>query len=84
MSFVVVSDAIGLSATVLLPIIGFLLLGALVAGLLRAATQIDDPVLSLAGKFLALAILLSLGTDYLFTDVVSFAERIWGGDDFFH
>ena len=67
-----------------IPLLGAVLVGALVAGVLRVATQIEDTSISYVGRFAGVAILLYLTSDGLIKELISITARIWGGADFYH
>ncbi len=64
-----------------LPVLAAVCVGALVAGIVRVTTQIDDPSLGALGRLSGLAALLLIGSKWWLEDVVRFAARIWGGAD---
>lgn len=84
MSYYLVVNALGLTFQTLLPILAVLLAASVISGFFRAATQIDDPFLTLVGKLVALALLVALAGHTLGTDVVEFSSRVWGGKDFYY
>jgi len=58
--------------------------GAVMAGVLRVATQIDDPSLGLAGRVAAVVFVLYLSAEHGFARVSEFAFQIWGNASFFY
>lgn len=67
-----------------LPVLGAILSGALVMGVLRVATQIDEALLGFLGRFGGLAMFFYLASGQLTGRVLEFAARLWGGSDFYH
>lgn len=72
--------AIHLSIPILLAILG----GAIIAGIFRVATQIDDQLIGLLGRLSGLAVFLYLSAPSIFNQLTQFASRVWGGSDFYH
>ena len=68
-------------STLLLIAIG---IGALLTGILRVATQIDDSSIGFIGRFAGLSAFMFLMSNSLFQQVYQFALRIWSGSDFYH
>ena len=60
------------------------LLGGAVAGVLRAATQIDDSAIGFFGRLTAVVLLLYFASSYYSSELVGFTSRLWGGADFYH
>jgi len=59
-------------------------IGALIAGIFRAVTQIEDPVISLFGKVSCLLIVLYLSFSSFAGDISNFAGQIWGDVSYYH
>ena len=57
--------------------------GALVFGLVRLITFLDDRSFSLLGRFLGVALGLYLLSHYLSSEVVAFSSRVWGSGDYY-
>ena len=70
-------NGLGLYATMSVPILASIVGAGLVAGVLRAATLIDDVSLSLVAKLTALAMLLTWGGPAIAGQVTSFAQAMW-------
>lgn len=79
-----VQSGLILAVQLSLPVIGAAVAGAFIAGFIRIATQIDDVVVSYAIKFAAVVLLLYLSAGYIYSDVVTYTERVWGGSDAYH
>lgn len=65
-------------------ILGAVVIGAIISGMLRVVTQIDDPVIGLFGRFIGLVVLFYLYADSLSKEVFQFALRVWSGTDFYY
>lgn len=83
MDTVLLVQALRLAIASSLPVLGAALLGALLLGLVRAATQIEDGVLTFVGKFVAVGLLFYLASGIVTTELLNFAERVWTGSDFY-
>jgi flagellar biosynthesis protein FliQ len=57
--------------------------GALVAGVLRVTTQIEDAVLGLLGRLTGVLLVLYFASGMYSSQVIDFSTRIWGGPDFY-
>ncbi|MFN8391704.1 MAG: flagellar biosynthetic protein FliQ [Bdellovibrionota bacterium] len=79
-----IANALRLVAQLSLPLFLAILAGAVVSGVIRVATQIDDASIGFAGRFTAAVALLYFGSLSLSKPVFDFALRIWGGADFYH
>lgn len=55
--------------------------GALIAGVVRVVTQIEDRVISLLGRFTGIALFLYFMSSTYSSEIAEFASRIWGGAD---
>lgn len=84
MESVLLSNALQLVVQVLLPIFGAVLVGALLSGVLRVATQIEDPAVSLAGRLAAVCVFFSVAGRPLAEKLFKFALSIWSGADYYH
>jgi flagellar biosynthesis protein FliQ len=84
MESLLISNTLRLAAHLCLPLFIAVLIGALVSGIVRVATQIDDPAIGFAGRFAAVAAFLYFSSLSMSKEVVDFALRIWGGGDFYH
>ena len=84
MDLTLIANAFRLAFVLCIPIIGAVLAGALVAGIFRAVTQIDDSAISVAGKLAGLAVFLYLGSVYLSSEIVKFTEALWGRAEYFY
>ncbi len=80
----IVSGAFHLVAYASMPLLGAIGVGALLAGVLRVATQIDDAAIGFIGRFAGLSVFLLFLSNGLFQQVYQFALRVWGGSDFYH
>ena len=84
MESALLANALRLVVSVSVPILVAIGIGALIAGFLRVATQIDDAAISFIGKFAALGVLLMWGSSLVVKQVAQFTLRLWSGPDFFH
>ncbi len=65
-------------------ILGAMAIGAIISGVIRVVTQIEDPVIGLCGRFLGLIALFYIYADSFSKEIFQFALRIWSGADFYH
>ncbi|MEW6133932.1 MAG: flagellar biosynthetic protein FliQ [Pseudomonadota bacterium] len=72
-------QSLWLAFWIALPILGVLLLAALLMGVFQAATQILEPTLSFVPKLLMLVLVLALLGTWMSGSVVEFAREILGG-----
>ena len=84
MDYTVLVDALQLVVAVSWPVLAAVLAGAVIAGVLRVATQIDDPVISFIGRLCAAAVLGYFAAAHYAGEVAGFATRVWGGADFYY
>lgn len=84
MDYYIISNALMLALSLSLPVLAAALAGALVAGVIKVAMQIEDPVIGFAGKFTALAILGFFAASRLYGEIVSFTGSIWGNASLYH
>ena len=64
--------------------LGSLASGALIAGVLQVATQIDDPVIGFIGRLSAVVLLFFFAAAFFSSEMHTFTERLWSGTDFYH
>ena len=83
-SVMLFSAAMKLVFSLSLPLFGAVLSGAVLAGILRVSTQIDDSVIGFAGRFAGVTVLLYFSSLYYSKQVLDFAMRVWGSADFYH
>ena len=83
MDYSIVITAFQLVFYLSLPVLAAALGGALVAGVLQVATQIEDQLIGFVGKFAAVVLLLFFATAYFSNEVLGFTQRVWGGADFY-
>ncbi len=81
--------SIVVSAIQLIAYLSFLALiaasvGALVAGIVRVTTQIEDKVLGLVGRLSGVSLFLYFLSSTYSSQVADFSARVWGGADFYH
>lgn len=72
-------QSLWLAFWIALPILGALLLTALLISVFQAATQILEPTLSFVPKLLALVLVFALLGTWMSGSVVEFAREILGG-----
>lgn len=78
-----IGNALGLVLQLLIPAIAAMLGAVVLAGILQAATQIEDGVIYLATKVAALSAVLYLASNFYSSNILEFARRMWGGADFY-
>ena len=61
-----------------LPLLLAILAGALLSGVFRVVTQIDDPAISFVGRLAGLAVFLFLAAGSATGDILSFGASLWG------
>jgi flagellar biosynthesis protein FliQ len=66
-----------------LPLIAGILGGALVMGVLQAATQVSDGAIGFVGRIVGFALALYLFGAGLSNQLLDYSSRIWGGADFY-
>lgn len=81
MDSAMIIGAFRLLANLAWPLLGAIAAGAVVAGVFRVSTQIDDPAIGLLGRVSGFAVLLFAAVQWWLGDVVRFAARVWGGGD---
>lgn len=84
METVLFANALRLAVHASIPLLAAIGAGALLSGVLRVATQIDDAAISFIGKFAALSMLLLWGSSMVVSQVAQFGLRVWSGMDFYH
>jgi flagellar biosynthesis protein FliQ len=60
------------------------LAGAVIAGVLRVATQIDDPSIGFAARLAAVIGAIYLGADFGLARISEFASQVWGSSLYFY
>jgi len=83
MDLSILGNSLSLAAQITTLFVGAALLGAVVTGMLRAATAIDDEVISFTGKLVAVGCLIFFSSGYVWSLLIDFANRLWGGADFY-
>ena len=76
-------NALQLAGFVIAPALLAISIGAIIAGILRLSTQIDDPVIGFAGKIAGISLFLYLASAHFTRELLSFTARVWGGSDFY-
>jgi flagellar biosynthesis protein FliQ len=66
------------------PVLVAVLCGALVAGVLKVATQIDDQAVNFAGKLTAVALLMYLAAGRFVDGITAYTAGIWGNSNLYH
>ncbi len=66
-----------LAVKLLLPPLGAILVGAMLASFLRIWTQLDDAAISFVGRISALILFLMFSVSGYFQPVVQFAQETW-------
>lgn len=84
MESVLFLTAWSLGLKLLLPPLAAILLGAMLAAVLRVWTQLDDQVISFLGRLAGLVVFLMVMSEGYFRPVVEFAEQTWGKSAFYH
>ncbi len=81
MATIDIIEALRLTLSLILPLLGVMLAGALIAGILRVAMQIEDGLISFVGKLIAVLAFLYLASSSSVVSVTDYATRIWGGNN---
>ena len=84
MNATLVINALSLAAYLSLQVAAAALVGAVIAGILKAATQIEDQVIGFAAKLASVTVLGYFVADKFFAQILAFAVRVWGGMDFYN
>ena len=79
----IIIQALRLAISACLPVLGAAFVGALIFGMLRVATQIEDGVITFVGKFVAIVLLFYVASGLVTSELLNFAERVWTGSDFY-
>lgn len=83
MDWTLITNALGLTWHLALPFVLIAVLGAFIAGFLQVATQVQDDSIGFAGKLFAIILALYLFGAQSGASVIEFAQRIWGGAEFY-
>ena len=78
-----VASALGLSLQLMLPALIGALVGGLLVGIFQTATQISDEAIGFCGRLLGALVALYLMGGVLSAQLLSFAQRLWGGAEFY-
>lgn len=84
MESVLFANALKLVAHLSIPILGAIGVGALLGGILKVVTQIDDAAIGFVMRFAALSALLMWGSSAWTQQVYQFAQRLWSAPDMYH
>ena len=84
MDFSPLANALMLVVTLSMPFIGAALVGALVGGVLKVTTQIEDQVIGFAGKLAAVALLGYFTAHHYYSEIASFTSGVWGNSSLYH
>jgi len=84
MDFSAVVNALHFAVILALPLLVGVVVAAILAGVLQAATQIQDGAISLVSRLGGIALALYLYGTKISTDLLNYASRLWGGADFYH
>jgi len=84
MESVLLANALKLVAHLCVPILAAVGVGALLGGIIRVLTQIDDAAISFIMRFASLSALLLWGSTGIGREVYQFAMRLWSGQDLYH
>ena len=76
-------DALQLVIYSLWPIFAAVLCGAVLAGILRVTTQIDDPVISLLGRIGGVLVFGYFAAVHYVDQIAEFAKQVWGGVQYY-
>ena len=79
----IIASALGLVMSLVLPVVLAAAVGALIAGLFRVITQIEDPIFGYIGRLLGVGAVLYLFQSYFSDKLMEFATRLWGGPDIY-
>jgi flagellar biosynthesis protein FliQ len=83
MDTTLVVTALGVVCQISLVLFAAALVGAICAGILRVATQIDDAVIGLSGKIAAVAVLFYVSGGYFQGQLFSFAQNVWSSSNYY-
>jgi len=72
-------EALGLILLLSAPVLGAALVIGLTISLLQAVTQIQEQTLTFVPKILGMGLVAILVAPWIFTQIVEFAERMFGG-----
>lgn len=72
-------EALCLVLYVSLPFLAGILAGALMGGIIRVSTQIDDPVISFTARLFAFATTVYFIAGYYSENILGFAQKVWAG-----
>lgn len=75
--------ALFLLVTISLPFMVVVVVGALIVGVVRVATQIDDLSIGLLGRVSGAFFFLYFAFSYYGPRIVGFFSRVWGGSDYY-
>lgn len=76
--------ALDLVVQLSLPFVLAGLLAGLLSGIFKVVSQIEDHAIGFASRFVWISLVIYFGGSYFLTQVTSFANRIWGGKDFYY
>ena len=72
-----------IAVKLLLPMIGAILLGAVLASVLRIWTQLDDQAVSFVGRAVGLIVFLLIVSGSYFRPILEFTEQTWGNSIYY-
>lgn len=76
--------ALSLTLSLLWPAVLVAILAGVLAGVVRAFFNIDDDILGLAFRSIALLFLVYLSGALAWQEIEDFSARVWAGSDIYH
>ena len=66
------------------PFVAAAVVGAVIAGILRVTTQIEDASISFAGKLAAVSVFLYLAAGRYSNEIIEYTQSLWGRIDLYY
>jgi flagellar biosynthesis protein FliQ len=82
--FSIVNFGIRLVFASALPFLVAAMVAAVIVGILKTATQIDDRIFSFAGRLFGVMLVAYFFFNLGSAEIVEFARRVWGGTQFYY
>ena len=77
-------NALGLVVQLSIPFVIVAFMAGLISGIFKVVSQIEDHAIGFASRFIGISLVIYFGGNYFLTQVTSFAQRVWGGNDFYY
>ena len=84
METALLSGALGIAFQLSIPIVLAALIAGFIGGVLRAATQVDDAIISFAAKLSGVSLVLFVGAGFFSGQLSEYARQLWGGLNYYH